>query len=93
MSYWQEWLEERGLEAAEARDITRQTFVGATALSKAHEGTSFDELQRKVTSAKGVTAAGLDSIRELEIERALRLSFEKAAMRDRELGKTWRKSN
>jgi pyrroline-5-carboxylate reductase len=38
-----------------------------------------------VTSKKGVTAAGLDSLRELEMERLLSISFEKAALRDREL--------
>jgi pyrroline-5-carboxylate reductase len=46
---------------------------------------SLDELQAKVTSKKGITAAGLESMRELEIERLLRYSFEKAALRDREL--------
>jgi len=40
-----------------------------------------------VVSKKGITTAGLESMRELDIERALRVSFEKAILRDRELGK------
>lgn len=86
MSYWQEWLEERGIEPEMASKITRQTFKGAVSMAEASERTPITELQKRVVSAKGVTAAGLDSMRELEIERALRLSFEKAALRDRELG-------
>ena len=93
MSYWQEWLEERGIEPEVAADITRQTLKGAVALSESTPKTAFSELQKRVTSAKGVTAAGLESMRELEVERALRVSFEKAAIRDRELGQTWQKSN
>jgi pyrroline-5-carboxylate reductase len=89
MIYWQEWLEERGISPEEARKITTQVFVGASALAESAPNTSFEELQRKVTSTKGVTAAGLDSMRELEIERTLRISFEKAALRDQELGKHW----
>jgi pyrroline-5-carboxylate reductase len=92
MNYWQEWLEERGFESDIAKAITVQTFKGAAALAEHHKEWNFEELIRRVASTKGVTAAGLDSIRELEIERALRISFEKAAMRDKELGGTWQKS-
>lgn len=92
MIYWKEWLEERGLEPEIAKKITVQTFLGAAKLAEDTPQTSLEELQRKVTSSKGVTAAGLDSIRELEIERALRYSFEKAALRDKELGDSWQKS-
>jgi pyrroline-5-carboxylate reductase len=98
MIYWQEWLEERGLDAATARNITVQTFLGTAELA-ARSGAgqsapagqapqtpqSLDELQARVTSKKGITAAGLESMRELEIERLLRYSFEKSALRDREL--------
>jgi pyrroline-5-carboxylate reductase len=89
MIYWKEWLEERGIEPDVAKSITVQTFAGAAALAKDAKDTSLDELQRKVTSLKGVTAAGLESIRELEIDRALRISFEKACLRDRELGQNF----
>lgn len=85
MIYWQEWLEERGIDAELAKRITVQTFVGASRLAENSEGVSIVELQHKVASKKGVTAAGLDSMRELEVERALRYSFEKAGLKDREL--------
>jgi pyrroline-5-carboxylate reductase len=57
-------------------------------LASLEPNTSFEELQQRVASKKGVTAAGLDSMRELEIERALRLSFEKAWMRNQELSRS-----
>lgn len=85
MIYWQEWLEERGIDPALAQQMTIQTFVGASELALQSLPLSLEELQAKVTSKKGVTAAGLESLRELEMERLLRYSFEKAAIRDREL--------
>lgn len=84
MIYWQEWLEEHGIDGETARDITVKTFLGAAKLAD-QSPLSFEELQSKVTSKKGVTFAGLDSIRELEVERLLRYSFEKAVLRDTEL--------
>lgn len=86
MIYWQEWLEEHGFSGEEARNLTVQTFLGASLLAEEKGNLPLQELQNKVVSKKGVTAAGLDSMRELEVERALRYSFEKAVLRDRELG-------
>lgn len=85
MTYWQEWLEERGIDPELAKRMTVQTFVGAAKLAEGSDGQSLVDLQHRVASKKGVTAAGLDSMRELEIERALRYSFEKAALKDREI--------
>ena len=85
MQYWQEWIEERGFEPSIARKMVVQTFLGAAALADISPEISIGDLQERVTSKKGVTAAGLQSMRELEIERALRYSFEKAVIRDQEL--------
>ncbi|MDG0817075.1 pyrroline-5-carboxylate reductase family protein [Bdellovibrio svalbardensis] len=86
MMYWQDWIEEHGFSVEEARLMTIETFVGASLLAaQAREGV--EDLQARVTSKKGVTAAGLQSMRELEIERALRISFEKAAMRNKEMAR------
>lgn len=87
MQYWQEWLEEHGFESPAARAMTVKTFLGASMVADNEEAVPLHDLQSRVTSKKGTTAAGLDSMRELEIERALRYSFEKAVLRDRELGK------
>ena len=87
MTYWQEWLEEHNFESSVAKEMTVKTFLGASTLATQAQGQSLEELQHKVASKKGVTAAGLDSMRELEIERALRYSFEKAVLRDREIAK------
>lgn len=87
MMYWQEWLEEHGYDSEIAREMTVQTFLGASMLADRSARTSLDELQERVVSKKGVTAAGLQSMRELEIERALRYSFEKAVLRDQELAR------
>ncbi len=87
MLYWQEWLEEHNYSPDKARELTVQTFLGASLLASERLNTSLGELQNKVASKKGVTASGLESMRELEIERAIRYSFEKAVLRDRELAK------
>lgn len=87
MIYWQEWLEEHGFNRLEARKLTMQTFLGAAMLAKDAGDEPLEELQRRVVSKKGVTDAGLNEIRATEIERLLRLSFEKAVLRDRDLGK------
>lgn len=86
MTYWQDWIEEHGFSDEEARMMTIETFVGASLLA-AQSREKVEELQARVTSKKGVTAAGLQSMRELEIERALRISFEKAAMRNKEMAR------
>lgn len=87
MLYWQEYLEEHGFEREAAREMTVQTFLGAAMVADKSNKTSLGELQDRVVSKKGVTAAGLQSMRELEIERALRYSFEKAVIRDQELSR------
>ncbi|MCB9027224.1 MAG: pyrroline-5-carboxylate reductase [Bdellovibrionaceae bacterium] len=87
MLYWQEWLEEHGFTPEQSRRLTVQTFLGSSLLAEVESHKSLEELQNKVASKKGVTASGLDSMRELEIERAIRYSFEKAVLRDRELAK------
>lgn len=85
MIYWQEWLEERGIDGELAQSMTVSTFLGASELALQSMPQSLGDLQAQVTSKKGVTSAGLLSMRELEVERGLRYSFEKAALRDREL--------
>lgn len=86
MMYWQDWIEEHGFSMEEARLMTIETFVGASLLA-AQAREQVEDLQARVSSKKGVTAAGLQSMRELEIERALRISFEKAAMRSKEMAR------
>lgn len=88
MMYWQDWIEEHGFSEEVSKKMTIETFLGASLLAAQSAGVNIEELQSRVTSKKGVTAAGLNSMRELEIERALRLSFEKAAMRSQEISRT-----
>lgn len=85
MQYWQDWIEGYGIDADIARQITVQTFAGTALLAEKQSQQTFEELQSHVVSKKGTTAAGLDSIRENDVERMLRLSFEKAVLRDTEL--------
>lgn len=87
MTYWQDWIEERGFEPEVARRIVVETFLGTAMLASQSKEQPIEELLNKVVSKKGVTAAGLESMRELEIERLLRYSFEKAALRNQELAK------
>ena len=88
MMYWQDWIEERGFSEEVARKMTIETFLGASMLASQSASIDIEELQSRVTSKKGVTAAGLASMRELEIERTLRISFEKAAMRAQEISRS-----
>ena len=87
MKYWQDWIEEHGIEPEVARKIVIETFLGTAELAKNDEETSFHQLTERVASKKGVTAAGLASMRELELEGILRMSFNKSLMRDKELAK------
>ena len=87
MMYWQDWIIEHGFTPEQAKVMTIETFVGASLLAAQSAGIEIEELQQRVTSKKGVTAAGLNSMRELEIERALRISFEKAALRSQEISR------
>ncbi|WP_413289932.1 pyrroline-5-carboxylate reductase [Bdellovibrio sp. HCB337] len=87
MMYWQDWIVEHGFDEETAKRMTLETFMGASMLAAQSKDIPFEELQSRVTSKKGVTAAGLQSMRELEIERALRISFEKAAMRSKEISR------
>jgi pyrroline-5-carboxylate reductase len=87
MMYFQDWLEEHNFDPQTARKMVVETFAGASLLAARSPDLGLEDLQNKVASKKGVTAAGLQSMRELEIERMLRYSFEKAALRNRELAK------
>src|SRR5690606_33928190 len=87
MEYWQDWIEGYDIEPEVARQIVTQTFLGTALLAEKQDQMSFEDLQTQVTSKKGDTFAGLESMRELEIERLLRLSLEKALLRDTELSK------
>lgn len=87
MMYWEDWIQEHGFTEEQAKIMTIETFLGASLLAAQSAGVNIEELQSRVTSKKGVTAAGLNSMRELEIERALRISFEKAALRSQELSR------
>ena len=87
MKYWQDWIEDYGFEPEVARKMTVETFLGASLLAEAESSRSLDELQQQVVSKKGMTAAGLESMRENEMERILRMGFEKALLREQELAR------
>lgn len=87
MIYWQDWLIEHGFDEDVAKNLTLETFQGATQLAKHSGQINFEELQTRVASKKGVTEAGLLSMRDSELERGLRVAFEKAALRNQEMSK------
>jgi pyrroline-5-carboxylate reductase len=88
MMYWQDWLQEHDFDEDLAKVLTLETFLGAAQLAEKNLNISIEELQNRVTSKKGVTFAGLESIREQEIERSLRVAFEKAALKNQEMART-----
>lgn len=87
MEYFKDWLEEYGFSEDQAQTMTTQTFLGASLLASENAHRSYSDLQDQVASKKGMTAAGLLSIRENEVERGLRIAFEKTVMKERQLGK------
>lgn len=87
MKYWQSWLVDYGFSKKEAQEMITQTFLGTSLLASQNPQSSFEDLRVKVTSKQGVTEAGLESMREQELETALRISFEKAFLRNKELSK------
>lgn len=87
MMYWKDWLQEHDFEEEIATQLTIETFLGASLLAEKNINIPIEELQNRVTSKKGVTFAGLESIREQEIERSLRVAFETAALRNQEMAK------
>tara|TARA_B110001454_G_scaffold219200_1_gene251816 strand:- start:41713 stop:42540 length:828 start_codon:yes stop_codon:yes gene_type:complete len=87
MIYWQDWMIEYGFDEDVAKNLTLETFLGASLLAKNSANLNLDELQARVASKKGVTEAGLQSMRDSEIERSLRVAFEKAGLRNQEMAK------
>lgn len=85
LHYWQDWLQDRGYEEEIAKKMAIETFIGAAELAKHTEHLSVEELRDQVTSKKGVTLAGLEKMREFELEGNLAMSFEKAIQRNRQL--------
>lgn len=87
MQYWQEWIEERGIDTQTARLMTVETFLGASTLASQAKVTTLEKLQARAITKRSVTEAGLSSMRELDIERLLRYSFEKASMKTETMAK------
>ena len=87
MQIWSEWLtEDNQFSKEEADRITEESFAGVMSLIGSTDK-SFAKLQSEVTSKKGVTLAGLESMRHAEIDRVLRLGFAAALKRNTELGR------
>ena len=85
MQYWLEWLQGEGFTYEQSKTLVVKTFLGAGKLCDQRANKSFSDLQKKITSPKGVTSVGLRAMRELELERVLRLSFEKTRLKIKEL--------
>lgn len=78
MQYWLEWLQGEGFSYEQARNLVVTNFLGAGELCNKKSDKSFSDLQKEIISPQGVTHSGLQTMRELELERVLRLSFETA---------------
>ncbi len=81
MQYWLEWLAGEGYSYEQARTLVVQTFIGAGELCQKRAHKNFPDLQKEIISPKGVTHSGLKAMREFELERILRLSFEEARLK------------
>ena len=81
MQYWMEWLTGEGFPYEQAKKLVVQNFLGAGKLCQKQPSKSLADLQKEIISPEGVTHAGLKAMRELELERILRLSFETARIK------------
>ena len=81
MLYWWEWLSEQGFEENLAKDFVIQSFLGVSWMAKARSEQGFSDLQKEICSTKGVSAEGLKALREMELERVLRLAFEQSLLK------------
>ena len=84
MQIWSEWLEEMGFDKESSEEITKISFGGVAEMLK-QSSDSFSSLQSKVTSKKGVTLAGLESMRSLNLDGVLNKSFAAALKRSKEM--------
>ena len=87
MIYWWEWLSEHGFEENLAKKMVIQSFLGVSLMANKKNYLDFFELQKEICSKEGVSAEGLKSLRELEMERILRLAFEKSLLKVKEIEK------
>ncbi len=84
MQIWSEWLEEKGFSSEESAIMTSETFLATSMLASSSPET-FAKLQNQVSSKKGVTGQGLESFREMDLDRTLRIGFENALLRSAKL--------
>lgn len=89
MLYWQEWLIDYQISEEEAAQITQQSFLAASQMAIS-EPQSITELQRSVTSAKGVTIEALEAMRFADLEGYLHKAFEQARLKDAKLASTFK---
>ena len=85
MIYWWEWLSEHGFEENLAKKMVIQSFLGVSLMANKKNYLDFFELQKEICSKEGVSAEGLKSLRELEMERILRLAFEQSLLKVKEI--------
>ena len=85
MEYWLEWLMGEGFSNPEAKSLVIQTFLGTGEMAQQRRAKNFSDLQKEIVSKKGISEVGLKNIREMELERILRLSFEQALLRLKEM--------
>lgn len=79
--------EAAGLSSEQTMQLARQTVIGAAVLAKTKPESSAAELRGQVTSAKGMTAAGLEALMDGRFDNVLKETIARAAARSRTLAK------
>ena len=87
MIYWWEWLSEQGFEESFAKELILQSFIGLGFMAEKRNFTSFEDLQKEICSKKGISEEGLSTLRKMELERILRLAFERSLLKLKEMEK------
>lgn len=89
MLYWQDWLKDYDISQDFAEQITQKSFLAASQMA-INDTSSLEDLQKTVSSAKGVTTEALEAMRCSDLEGQLRQVFEKARLKDARLMGTFK---
>ena len=83
---WQLYLEQKGFDSSLAAKMVRETLYGSSCLLR-ESNRSFTTLRNEVTSKKGVTERGLDTLSTRDFEQIVLQSLNDARQRIEELKK------
>ncbi|MCX7675270.1 MAG: NAD(P)-binding domain-containing protein [Bdellovibrionaceae bacterium] len=87
MTYFTDWLDSHGFAPQESRRLIESTFWAAAAMAQQSQEKELETLIQQVASKGGVTEKGLQTMRDYETDRLVRMSLDAAYARLEELAR------